>query len=102
MGSGLLSFPKKLVEKIKAGEYIDFASLPPAQGKARAMPQAFEGQMVEVQVADLVQSRKMIPDLATWCQCFAVYVAVLAKKHPERLPDLMAYQVLIARASRKD
>ena len=48
------------------------------------MPQAFEGQMVVVQVADLVQSMRMIPDQATWCQCFAVYVAVLAKEHPER------------------
>ena len=46
VGAGLPSLPKKLIEKIKAGEYIDFAS-------PRAMPQAFEGQMVVVQVAGL-------------------------------------------------
>ena len=57
--------------------------------------------MMVVQAVDLVQSRRMIPDLATWSQCYAVYVAVLAKERPERLPDLMAYQPLIARASRK-
>lgn len=44
---------------------------------------------------------KTIPDLATWCQCFAVYVAALAPEEPSRLADLMVYQSLIARASQK-
>ena len=45
-----------------------------------------------VQAADLVQSRKIIPDLATWLQCFALYVAVLAKGNPQKVQELMAYQ----------
>ena len=36
-------------------------------------------------------SRRIIPDLATWCQCYALFVAVLAEDQPGLLPDLMAY-----------
>ena len=98
MGSGLEVLPKKLVERIRANEYIDFTELPPAKGKDRPVPQSLEGQVIVVQAADLVQSRKIIPDLATWTQCFALYVATLAS---HRLLDLMAYQALMAKASLK-
>ena len=53
-----------------------------------------------VQAADLGQPRRVIPDLATWSQCFTLYVAVLAPSQP-RLADLMAYQSLIAKVSAK-
>ena len=65
-GEGLPSLPKKYVEKILAGEYIDFAELPPAKGKVKSIPNTVEGQIVVVQVADLLETRKLIPDLATW------------------------------------
>ena len=82
LGTGLPPLPKKLVDKILAGEYVDFAELPPARGKAQAVPQALEGQIVVVQTADLLQSRCVIPDLATWMQCYAIFTAVIASKNP--------------------
>ena len=39
--------------------------------------------------------KKVVQDIREWSQCFAVYVAVLAKKSPETVPDLMAYLLLI-------
>ena len=42
-----------------------------------------------------------IPDLATWLQCFGIFVAMLAQQQPERVPELMAYQSIIAKASQK-
>ena len=74
--------PKKPVNKILAGEYVDFEELPPAKGKAQAVLQALEGQIVVVQVVDLLQSRRVIPDLATWMQCYAIFTAVIAPKNP--------------------
>ena len=65
------------------------------------MTQAFEGQVVVVQAADLIQSRKLVPDLATWMQCFGLFTAAVARKRPESIPDLMAYMTIIARASQK-
>ena len=55
-----------------------------------------EGKIIVLQTADLVQTRKMIPDYVTWS-----HVAVLAAHQPERLADLMGYQSLIARVSKK-
>ena len=34
-----------------------------------------------------------------WLQSFAVHVSVIARKQPQRVPDLMGYQVLILEAS---
>ncbi len=43
MGCGLPALPRKLLEKIEAGEYIDFIELPPAKGKSKSISQAFDG-----------------------------------------------------------
>ena len=34
-------------------------------------------------------------------QCYAIFTAVIASKNPARLPDLMAYMIIIAKASQK-
>ena len=100
-GPGLPALPKKVVERIHAGEYIDFSELPPAKGKVRPLHQGLDGQVILVQAQDLLQSKKLIQDLPTWVQCFAVYVAVVVQKQPERVADLMAYATSIAKASKK-
>ena len=83
-GEGLPSLPKKYVEKILAGEYIDFAKLPPAKGKVKSIPNTVEDQIVVVQAVDLLETRKLIPDLATWVQGFGIYAAVITSKDPTR------------------
>lgn len=35
-----------------------------------------------VQATDLLQSRKIIPDFATWAQCYSLYVTVIATHQP--------------------
>ena len=88
VGSGLPALPRKLVVKMLANEYIDFAELPPAKGKGRPVPQSLEDQII-VQAAELLQARKIIPDLATWIQCYSLYAATMATMFPARFPDLM-------------
>ena len=80
LGGGLPALTEKLVDKIEAGEYIDFTELPPARGKSRSVLPAVEGQVLVVQAVDLLQSHWVIPDLATWLQCFAIYAAVIVSK----------------------
>ena len=101
VGTGFQTLPKRLIDKIRASEYIDFVELPPAKGKSRTVSQVMEGQVLVVQATDWLQSRKIIPDLATWSQCFAVYMAVLTPYQPTRIVDLMAYHTIIAKASLK-
>ena len=60
-----------------------------------------EGQIVFVQAADIIaDTKKIIPDLAVWLQCFAVYVAALAPPS-DCLQDLMAYQSFIFKCGLK-
>lgn len=100
-GDGLPALSRKIVEKILANDYVEFSELPPAKGKVRALNHSLEGQVILVQAEDLLRSKKLIPDLATWVQCFTIYVAVLAKQQPARVPDLMGYAAGIAKASNK-
>lgn len=41
------------------------------------------------------RSRREVPDLLSWVQCFSTYLAVVATQHPERVKQLLAYQTLI-------
>ena len=40
-----------------------------------------------------------VQDIFTWVQCFGLYMSVLAPQHPDRIPELMAFQSTIVRAS---
>ena len=100
-GVGLPALPSKLSMKILANDYNDFAELPPTKGRGRPVSQLLDGLIIVVLAADLLQTQKLISDLATWLQCFAIYVATLATKFPGRIPKLMAYQTTIAKASMK-
>ena len=45
--------------------------------------------------------RREIPDLLSWVSCFGVYMAVLCKKYPEMIKQLLAYQTMIIREARR-
>ena len=101
VAAGLPALPKNLVEQIQAGQYIDFCELPPAKGRNRSLSSQDDGHIIVVRAEDLSGTRKMIPDLATWLQCFAVYMAAITNKEPDRTSNLLAYMVTIAKASTK-
>ena len=95
LGIGMPALPKKLVERIKACDYVDFTEMPPAKGKSRLLSLVLEGQVVLVQVSDLSLTRKVLPNLATWTQCFAMYISVISTHQPQRMPEIMAYMSMI-------
>ena len=83
---------------------MDLAELRPAKGFSKpltALSSDVEGKIVLLQAADYVHSKKHIPDLATWIQCFATYSAVLLTRHSERAQSLLMYSATIARLSKK-
>ncbi len=100
VGTGLPPIPKRLVDEIQADEYVDFTELPPAKGKSRVAPIQGDGQIGGAG-SGFTPTRMIIPDLATWAQCFAIYAAVRGAHQPNKLADLMGYQSLVARASKK-
>ena len=69
--------------------------------KSKPTAQAAEGQIILVQAADLAPTWKLVSDLTTWLQCFALYAAAVNQNQPERMAEMMAYQTIIAKASQR-
>ena len=47
------------------------------------------------------QTRREIPDLLSWIQCFGVYACIVANSHPDKLQQLLAYQTMLVREARR-
>ena len=88
--------PKKLAQKIWKGEYVDLYELSPMK---LGTP--------EPTILDIFQSKQKkargksekIDTIEMWVRCFNAFVAVMAKQHPGRVIDLLAYSSLIVKAS---
>ena len=101
LGRGIPTLQRKVVDRILNWEYIDFNDLPPARGNTKLSP-TVPPNVVLIQSAEAMSGqRKLIPDLTTWMQCFSIYTSVLATKHVEYIPELLAYSRDIIRASRQ-
>ena len=93
VGEGMPPVPTKIASKIRRGEFVDMGELlpefwvPPREDDAQAKSEAKTRRVRSVQ------------DIFTWIQCFGTYVSVLAPGQPQRIPELMAYQATIVRAS---
>ena len=96
------ALPSKLLQRIWADEYIDFAELPPAKVKPRTVQHYVQGPVLLLQMQDLdSNTRKAIPDFTTWVQCFALYAPATVTKQPDRAADLMAYFFMTANNANK-
>ena len=100
IGHGFPPIPKRLAERILAGEFVDLTELPPAKGKIRPLS-APEGSVLLVHAQDLMQQKKLIPDIPTWVQCFSHYAAIVCSKYPDRRADLLGYISQIMRVSQR-
>ena len=98
---GIPAIKKWLAESILAGECIDLVELPPAKCQGKNISGPLEGQVVLLDAADYFQAKRLIPDLATWLQCFALYVDIIVTKHTERMTSLLMYTASIAKLSQK-
>ena len=37
-------------------------------------------------------------EMLIWVQCFNIYIVVVAKKHPDMVPEMLAYMLIVLRA----
>ena len=68
---------------------MDFTEIPLAKGKAKSLP-IVEGHVVVVQAVDLLENWKLIPDLATWVQCFGLSCPVQRARPHEKHAGILA------------
>ena len=101
---GIPPLKRSLVDQILAGKFIDLGDLPPAKSFSKplsALASGLDGNVVLLHATELAQSKKLIPDLASWAQCFAIYAAVFLTAHPQGAPSMMMYMTTIAKLSKK-
>ena len=84
-GTALPPVPTHLIEKIESGAFIEMGDLIPSR--------------LGLDDAARSKLRRSVTNISEWLQAFAVYVSVIARKQPHRVPDLMGYQILILEAS---
>ena len=93
IGQGLPPVPKTLTNKIESREYLDMAELLLDRlGSYRSLTLEDKGGVPKLK-------RRAVTNSLEWIQCFSIYIAIIAQKHPERVPDLLGYQSLIIDAS---
>ena len=86
IGAAIPPVPPGLVDKIESGVFVDMGDLVPQR-------------LGLEETARSKQKRHTITSINEWLQAFAVYVAIISKKQPDRVPDLMGYQILMLEAS---
>ena len=83
-----------MVLAIEKGDFIELSELLPKS------PSWDDESYTEV--ADkviLIAKTKAIKDIETWVEAFSMFAAVKGKKLPEAIPDLLAYQATIGKAT---
>ena len=84
--------PPKLVDRIKGGEFVDMAELLPDRIGSINPSSTDESAKQKVRW-------RPVTSIIEWVQCFNVYLSMICRTYPERIPDLLTYQMLIIEAS---
>ena len=101
VGSGLPVLPKRLVDKMVAGEYINFNELipfcdPSAEEQSSAAPEHYLFPSLGL----IKQGHKVEYSFLQWASCFVTYMAVLSSKG-SNITHMCAYFNTILKASRE-
>ena len=94
---GLPPVPHKLVLRVLRGEYVELLR-DNLEAQRRSSSQQTSSLSSEPSSS---RSRREVPDLLSWVQCFCTYVAIVTSKKPEKMRQLLAYQTLIVREARR-
>ena len=101
LSEGLPPVPAKLVGRILKGNFVDMAELLCDNLEAQRRGALHETGSTSASSPTSSRHRREVPKLLSWVQCFSVYTAVVASKHPKRVQRLLAYQTLIVREARR-
>ena len=91
--------PAKLVKRIVKGEFVDMAELLKDNMEVERR-RAAEGETSQALLGQR-GSRREVPDMLSWLQCFSAYAAVLCSQYPEKAKELWAYQATMISEHRR-
>ena len=87
LGGQIPPIPPKLYKKIIEGHYVNIAELCPEHLEALKVAEEDHSKSSRPKLKD-------ISSILDWIQAFSIYVAVLSKDQPHRVPSLLTYQRL--------
>ena len=100
LSEALPVIPAKLVRRILRAEYVDMAELLKDNIEAERRRAQLANGGTPIQVAGR-QTRREVPDVLSWAQCFGMYTAVVGSRFPEKVKELLAYQTTIISEARR-
>ena len=81
---------------------MDLGDLRQAGAWETLNPEPDPQQVVILQGIEVARAkRKPVKDIYTWIQCFAIYMAVMAKHDPGSIPEMLAYMLTIMKAQQE-
>ena len=90
ISSGLPPVPAKLVKRIQQGSFVETVEL---------LPETLSSPEYAPDNKPAGQKRREVTNIVNWVQCFGVFTAIICRKEPSRISDLIRYQNLIIQAS---
>ena len=87
VSNGFPPIPFRLIKRVEDGLFVEMAELLPSYLDS-----------ADLNRDDHIGSHRRPPtvtDILDWIQCFAVYMAIVSRKKPKRIADLLGYQSLI-------
>ena len=73
--------PEKMVERILRGDFTDMAELLKDNMEVERRHYLLEGECGQSGIGQMM-SRREVPDIMNWSQCFSVYIALICSKYP--------------------
>lgn len=92
--------PVRLVKRILKGDYIDMAELLKNNMEAERWRAMVEVGAYAPSIQGRV-SRREVPDILSWLNCFSMYAAVVCSKYPHKAKELFAYQANMVNEARR-
>ena len=86
-------FPAKIVARIESLEFVEMAEL---------LQESWSLESADMNPLLKPHGRRApVTDILVWIECFAGMAAILARRYPQKTPELFAYMRRIANAARK-
>ena len=99
-----MPLPRRTVERIQAGEFVEFAEFPVLDDGSRVeqIEQELGDRVVifHFQAPERKRNRRQVPDASLWGSCYTLYERTVLMAEPDRDPELSAYREIIQKAAR--
>lgn len=101
VAKGLPTIPTKLADKVWKLDYVDMEEFLPTPRSLRlaeqekpspSLQESLVGALNQFQASQLQQkSQRRVLDVVTWSRCFTLYIPVMAKRHADMIPSMVAH-----------